>query len=331
MGTVQGMLSEARKLIGLGEEPPGSNHNLVTRWYGMNDAWCDMAVSYIAAHSDNLPAVMGKHAWTVAHAKAFQRSGRWHFGLAGIRPGDIVFFDWSGTRDIDKIDHVGIVEACFSDGTIGTLEGNTSDAFLRRKRNASTVVGYGRPAYGDAAPLPSGDGMLRRGSSGAAVRSLQQQLNTVMGSKLAVDGDFGPATEAAVRAFQARYGLEVDGVYGPKSAAAMKAALAGQSGPIAPVPRPSDGPLVVDGEFGPATCAALQRALNAHGAQLAVDGAFGPATKKALQRYLSVSADGEVGPQTVKALQARIGAAVDGVWGPDTTRRLQIALNANRF
>ncbi|HXM56527.1 MAG TPA: peptidoglycan-binding protein [Candidatus Dormibacteraeota bacterium] len=332
MGTVEGMLAQARALLGLGEDPPGSNHNKVTAWYGFDGAWCDMAISYEAGHSDNLAACMGKFAYTVAHAEAFRAHGRWHYGLGGIRPGDVVFFDWSGTRVIGNIDHVGLVEAVHSDGTITTLEGNTSNMFLRRRRNGSVVVGYGRPAYGDAAPMPSSDGVLREGSTGPAVATLQRNLNTVMGSGLAVDGDFGALTKAALEAFQRRFGIGVDGEYGPQSAAMMKAALAGRTQPVKPTPKPPPaGTLAVDGQFGPATCAAMQRALNAHGAGLVVDGAFGPLTKKALQRYLGVTADGVIGPATTKALQKHVGATQDGVWGPDTTRHLQTALNAGRF
>jgi peptidoglycan hydrolase-like protein with peptidoglycan-binding domain len=325
------MLAQARRLLGTRENPPGSNHNLVTTWYGFDGAWCDMAISYEAGHSDNLAAVMGKFAYTVAHAQAFRNAGRWHYGLGGIRPGDVVFFDWSGSGTIAGIDHVGLVEAVHSNGSITTLEGNTSDMFARRVRSSS-IVGYGRPAYGDAAPLPPSDGMLRRGSVGNGVRKLQTNLNTVMRSGLVVDGQFGPATEAALKAFQTRYGLTADGIYGPQSAAMMKAALAGKATPIKPTPRPPNpGQLVVDGDFGPATCAALQRALNRHGATLTVDGSMGPLTSRALQKYLGVAQDGVIGPITIKALQKKVGAVQDGDWGPATTRALQTKLNAATF
>jgi peptidoglycan hydrolase-like protein with peptidoglycan-binding domain len=330
MGSVAGMLAAARSLLGTGENPPGSNHNFITTWYGFDGAWCDMAVSYAAAHSDNLSACTGKHAWTVEHATAFKNAGRWHYGLGGVRAGDIVFFDWSGGGTISGIDHVGVVEAVHSNGTITTLEGNTSNVFARRVRRAS-VVGYGRPAYGNAAPMPSSDGTLRRGSTGTGVRTLQTNLNKVMGSGLVVDGSLGPATEAALKAFQSKYKLTVDGIYGPQSAAMMKAALAGKTAPIPPKPKPPTGTLVVDGKFGPATCAAMQRALNKHGATLVVDGAMGPATKKALQKYLGVAQDGIVGAATIKALQKKVGASQDGVWGPNTTSRLQQKLNAGTF
>jgi peptidoglycan hydrolase-like protein with peptidoglycan-binding domain len=326
------MLAQSRALLGTAEHPPGSNHNFITEWYGFDSPWCDMAVSYAAARSGNLDAVMGRFAWTPAHAWAFWRAGRWHYGIGGIRAGDVVFFDWSGTRSIDNIDHVGVVEAVRAEGTIITLEGNTADAFLRRVRNAACIVGYGRPAYDDAAPMPKTDGVLRRGSTGTAVVTLQRNLNVVLGSQLSVDGVFGPATQAAVQAFQTRYNLGVDGEYGPQSAAMMKAALAGQPMPRKPTPKPPSPPaLAVDGAFGPATCAALQRALNGHGAHLVVDGVFGPLTRLALQRYLQARQDGIVGRNTIAALQRRLGASADGIWGPDTTRHLQRALNTGTF
>jgi peptidoglycan hydrolase-like protein with peptidoglycan-binding domain len=333
MGSRDGMLQQMRALLGIGEYPPGSNRNTITSWYGMVGPWCDMTITYAAAHSDNLAAVGGRYAYTVWHAQRFQSLGRWHYGMGGIRSGDIVFFDWSGTRSVGAIDHVGIVEAVHSDGTVTTIEGNTSDLCARRRRTSAYIVGYGRPAYGSGgSPMPPSDGMLRRGSTGSAVRTLQSNLNTAMRSGLLVDGQFGPATESAVRAFQSRYGLTVDGVYGPVSAAKMRAALAGGTTAPKPTPRPpAVAPLVVDGSFGPKTAAALQRALNRRGASLVIDGSVGPITRVALQRYLGVVRDGVIGPVTVRALQRHVGAVVDGDWGRQTTIALQRKLNAGTF
>ncbi|WNG91904.1 peptidoglycan-binding domain-containing protein [Mycobacterium sp. ITM-2016-00318] len=69
-------------------------------------------------------------------------------------------------------------------------------------------------------PVPVGvyaDVLLFRGSEGPQVAELQRQLGVT------VDGDFGPQTEAAVRAFQRRTpGLKVDGIVGPATAAALR-------------------------------------------------------------------------------------------------------------
>ena len=57
---------------------------------------------------------------------------------------------------------------------------------------------------------------IRRGSRGASVVELQEFLNT-QGYSLAVDGIFGPLTEAAVRGFQSTNGLSVDGIVGAQT------------------------------------------------------------------------------------------------------------------
>lgn len=56
---------------------------------------------------------------------------------------------------------------------------------------------------------------VRRGSSGEAVKGLQVRMNLRQADPIAVDGDFGPITEQAVREFQASQGIEIDGVVGP--------------------------------------------------------------------------------------------------------------------
>ncbi len=55
---------------------------------------------------------------------------------------------------------------------------------------------------------------LQNGDTGSAVITLQDRLN-VWGAKITVDGSFGPATLAAVKAFQTKEKLTVDGIVGP--------------------------------------------------------------------------------------------------------------------
>jgi hypothetical protein len=61
---------------------------------------------------------------------------------------------------------------------------------------------------------------LRHGDRGPPVRQLQQQLNQA-GARLFLDGDYGDATEKAVRAYQLNVGLVADGIAGPKTQAAL--------------------------------------------------------------------------------------------------------------
>lgn len=86
------------------------------------------------------------------------------------------------------------------------------------------VLRYGedKPTEKPTAKI-SGLPELRRGDKGEVVRAAQILLN---GRKCSVgaygaDGDFGPATEAAVLAYQRRNGLDDDGIIGPATWAAL--------------------------------------------------------------------------------------------------------------
>ncbi len=86
------------------------------------------------------------------------------------------------------------------------------DAFDKARREG----GAGAPAGHTGHPI------LRMGDSGPAVEELQRALSEALGVDIAVDGDFGPATKAAVVAFQNREGLKADGVVGPLTWGALE-------------------------------------------------------------------------------------------------------------
>jgi N-acetyl-anhydromuramyl-L-alanine amidase AmpD len=96
------------------------------------------------------------------------------------------------------------------------------------RRDVQTLLAGGslQPAGGGTtgAPGSSTGAVLGRGDRGDDVAAWQQQLNGI-GFTLVVDGDFGPATEAATRSFQRDAGLVADGIVGPRTRAAMAALL----------------------------------------------------------------------------------------------------------
>jgi peptidoglycan hydrolase-like protein with peptidoglycan-binding domain len=113
---------------------------------------------------------------------------------------------------------------------------------------------------------------------------------------VAVDGIFGPETDAAVRAFQQEKGLAVDGIVGPQTWPALIVQV--KKGSTGDAVRgvqeefqfrnlsgdPSQG-LQIDGIFGPRTDEAVrgfQQALSQDFPEVVVDGIVGPVTWRAL-------------------------------------------------
>tara|TARA_B100000902_G_C27320949_1_gene924419 strand:+ start:4587 stop:6845 length:2259 start_codon:yes stop_codon:yes gene_type:complete len=77
---------------------------------------------------------------------------------------------------------------------------------------------------------------LRNGSRGPAVKALQQMLGMPPAEQ---DGIYGPKTEAAVRKFQQRAGIQVDGIAGGQTQSALAAGGAPRNaGPVRPAERP---------------------------------------------------------------------------------------------
>lgn len=172
-------------------------------------------------------------------------------------------------------------------------------------QNIITVTSGAGPTKTPAASSST----LKKGSTGADVKKLQSRLKELGYLKGSADGDFGDATEAAVKAFQAQNGLTVDGKAGANtqtklySDSAKKAATT----TVTNTPKP--------------TATAFTSYKN---------GDSGSEIKRVQQRlkelgYLTGSADGDFGDKTeaaVRAFQSRNGLTVDGKVGKNTLSKL---------
>ena len=85
---------------------------------------------------------------------------------------------------------------------------------LTNRRRAEVALWSGGAAMVEFPPVSGGD-------AGVDIRALQAALNAHLGSVLPVDGQLGPRTAAAIRAFQTASGLTADGIAGPKTRAAL--------------------------------------------------------------------------------------------------------------
>lgn len=91
-----------------------------------------------------------------------------------------------------------------------------------------TFIDYGDTGSAQPAEMVTytlGSRLLKKGSAGSDVKTLQELLNQ-LGAGLALDGDFGSKTETAVKAFQKKAGLKQDGKYGDQTHTALMAAIA---------------------------------------------------------------------------------------------------------
>jgi hypothetical protein len=124
------MLAAAQAEVGQAEQPPGSNdspriaeYRTATAGSGVGP-WCAYFVSWAAQQAgapvgeqgQGFGAVSALHAWG-------ERTGRALPAGTRPQPGDIIV--WGGS-------HIGIVENVLPDGSIQTIEGNSSDQVSRR-------------------------------------------------------------------------------------------------------------------------------------------------------------------------------------------------------
>jgi hypothetical protein len=133
-------LAVARGELGVAEQPPGSNDGPRIASYRQAVAgasggapWCAYFVSWAARqagapigdHGEGLGSVAGVTDWA-------RRTGRL---TSTPHAGDLILF---GTR------HIGIVESVNANGSVNTIEGNTSNMVARRHHGAGEATGYVR-------------------------------------------------------------------------------------------------------------------------------------------------------------------------------------------
>jgi peptidoglycan hydrolase-like protein with peptidoglycan-binding domain len=316
VGVRERILARARSQLGIHETPFGTNRTPYAQWYGLIGPWCAMFVSWCFFHEGlPLPATTAKgFAYTPVGALWFKKQGRW---TRRPQVGAVVFFDFPGDG-VDRISHVGIVERVNPDGSPTCLEGNTNapggrtGGQVMRHRRVVGIVGYGLPNYGvevarpeQDPPDPSTGGELRKGDKGPDVARWQRQLNEATEGRLTVDGEFGPMTLDATKAFQRAAALEPDGKVGPLTRRAMARALAGKQRPAAPVVSVPKFP----GRFlrqkvrGP-DVRRWQVQMSKLEFVIEVDGEYGPKSEtvcREFQRARRIEVDGIVGPETWSA------------------------------
>ena len=244
-GTLALLLEVIRKEIGTVEGPKDNE----TKYGAFTKAnflpWCGSFVNWTAnASGIKVPNTV----YTPAGVAAFKKAKKW-LPVKGNKPkpGYVVYFDFPGGRDID---HVGWILEDNNDGTAWCGEGNTTpdkkkgsqsnggEACLKlraygpnKKGLPVFIAGYGVVDYPDAesattktleekkvalAEVAKSQGVevppvklfkpIKVGSKGQAVKNVQGLL------KIEADGEFGPGTQKAVKAFQKKEALPVTGI-----------------------------------------------------------------------------------------------------------------------
>jgi hypothetical protein len=139
----QAILNAIRPEVGQAEQPPGSNDSPRISQYRQATAgsgvgpWCAYFVSWAARQAGVPLGDSGQGFGRVDDVMAWaQKTGKALPAGSTPSPGDLI--DWD--------EHIGVVEGVDPDGTIHTIEGNSSDRVSQRTygRDGGGAVGYVR-------------------------------------------------------------------------------------------------------------------------------------------------------------------------------------------
>lgn len=142
----QRMVQIAEAEVGQAEQPPGSNDSPRIAQYRTATAgsgvgpWCAYFASWVANQAGAPLGEAGQGFGSVSSVAEWgQRTGRFYTpGTQTPQPGDLII--WGG-------EHIGIVESVGPDGSINTIEGNSSNAVSRRTYgpDGGGATGFVRP------------------------------------------------------------------------------------------------------------------------------------------------------------------------------------------
>jgi hypothetical protein len=128
------IVQAAEAEVGQAEQPPGSNDSPRIAEYRSAVAgagvgpWCAQFASWCAKQAGTPLGEAGQGFQSVEAVAAWaQRTGRWQPAGATPQPGDLIV--WGGH-------HIGLVESVDPDGSIHTIEGNSSNAVSKRTYGA---------------------------------------------------------------------------------------------------------------------------------------------------------------------------------------------------
>ncbi|MDR1700023.1 MAG: peptidoglycan-binding protein, partial [Lachnoclostridium sp.] len=177
-------LTSEGERIGIGESPPTSTLRVGSD--GADVILLQFIVNYISRFYSTVPFVIqdGTYGTETRNAvMAFQRT-------FGINP----------------------------DGIVGPVVWNKLFQVYRQIENNLEVPGTNSPPPNTGTGYPGTP--LKVGSQGSNVLLMQRYLNSIANRypsipKIQEDGEFGPASENAVMAYQRQFGLTVDGIIGP--------------------------------------------------------------------------------------------------------------------
>ena len=174
-------------------------------------SWCGCTVGYCIAKAGIRPVyTRGLDTKSFLWAQAWLD---WGTPVTDPQPGDVLVFDFGhGDHHVTLFDHDN------GNGTWGCLGGNQDHQVMISNFRRSQCIGIRRPPAAGAVQTPTSTSIrpeVKLDDVGSVVSELQHLLGVT------VDGEFGPETDAAVRAYQATHGLDVDGEVGDETWAAL--------------------------------------------------------------------------------------------------------------